>query len=94
MNTQITTNRCRILRPLVLAALLAFASFSNLAATSKAAPTNPTCQSNCATELSKIGLGGLAAVLSPALCGSNNCKNDCKAAGIPILTCNQICIAV
>jgi len=85
------TNRCRVLRPFVLAAILAAATMFNLATPSMAAPTDPdpACVSNCKALLPVVG-----AVLCPVLCGSNDCDNDCKAAGIPILTCNQICIAL
>jgi hypothetical protein len=92
MNTNMI-NRCRILRPLVLAAVLTFAAIANIASPTMAAPTDPPtpqCLANCNNLLPIVGV-----VVCPVLCNNtdvNECKNDCDAKGIPILTCNQICL--
>jgi hypothetical protein len=93
MNTNMN-NRCRILRPLVLAILLTVAAISNIALPSQAAPTNPPtpqCLANCNNLLPIIGVA-----VCPVLCNNtdvNECKNDCKnVGGISVLTCNQICL--
>jgi hypothetical protein len=92
MNTNMI-NRCRVLRPLVLAALLTIAAIANITSPTMAAPTNPPtpqCLANCNNLLPIVGV-----VLCPVFCNNtdeNNCKNQCKAEGIPILTCNQICL--
>jgi len=94
MNTNMI-NRCRVLRPLVLAALLTVAAIANIASPTMAAPTDrptPQCVANCNSKLPIVGL-----ILCPIFCDNDtfqDCKNDCEAEGIQILTCNQICIAL
>jgi hypothetical protein len=91
MNTNMS-NRCRVLRPLVLAILLTVAAISNIALPSQAAPTNPPtpqCVANCNSLVPIVGV-----IVCPVICNNTDvleCKSDCNANGINVLTCNQIC---
>jgi len=104
MNTNMI-NRCRVLRPLVLAALLTFAAIANIASTTMAAPTDPPPSPTCVVDCkASLGILGVLPILSNVLCANFcdndtaiQCENDCKNNGvisIPVLTCNQFCFDV
>jgi len=101
MNTNMT-NRCRVLRPLVLAALLTFAAIANIASPAMAAPTDPPtpqCVAECKNQLGIVGILPIVAnVLCLNFCDNDTvieCKNDCESTSVvSLLDCNQLCIDI